>query len=73
MLNRNSVRRNINRSHVFVLIAYFDSICWFPLDCLQAMHIAAAVETNSRLLPHLHGLHEALVQKVTIFYTEGCC
>ena len=29
------------------------------------MHIAAAVEANSKLLPHLHGLHEALVQKVT--------
>jgi fumarate hydratase class II len=32
-----------------------------------AMHIAAVVEANTRLLPKLHGLHEALVDKQNKF------
>lgn len=35
-------------------------------DFPQAMHIAAAIEATSRLLPHLHALHEALIEKVYI-------
>lgn len=44
----------------YVLALGFDDMK-YPL---QAMHIAAVVEANTRLLPKLHGLYEALVEKV---------
>lgn len=46
---------------------YHHVLIGFAIDLwsfFQGMHIAAAVEANSRLLPKLHGLHEALVSKV---------
>lgn len=55
--------------HYFLIfiLPYFSAeiyeLCWW---CFQVMHIAAAVEINSRFIPSLEQLHKSLHSKVEI-------